>query len=129
MNAGFRPSRAILELGDSFYDPVRPADFPQTALRFRNDRAAAAIGLEALDDAAWLRHFGRFEPLPGSLAGPLALRYHGHQFRTLQSRPRRRPRLSVRAMPLMISQTGGCSISAPRVQRPDAVERAPPMAA
>ena len=27
------------------------------------------------------RHFGRFEPLPGSLPEPLALRYHGHQFR------------------------------------------------
>src|SRR5690606_2061652 len=24
----------------------------------------------------------RFEPLPGSLQTPLALRYHGHQFRT-----------------------------------------------
>src|SRR5690606_11285935 len=27
-------------------------------------------------------HFARFEPLPGSLAAPLAMRYHGHQFRT-----------------------------------------------
>ena len=26
-------------------------------------------------------HFGRFEPLPGNLIRPLALRYHGHQFR------------------------------------------------
>jgi uncharacterized protein YdiU (UPF0061 family) len=26
-------------------------------------------------------HFLRFEPLPGSLSQPLALRYHGHQFR------------------------------------------------
>ena len=29
----------------------------------------------------WIRHFGRFEPLAGSLPEPLALRYHGHQFR------------------------------------------------
>ena len=29
----------------------------------------------------WSAHFGRFEPLPDSLAAPLALRYHGHQFR------------------------------------------------
>jgi uncharacterized protein YdiU (UPF0061 family) len=78
----FRPSRAILELGPSFYDEVAPADFPLTVLRFRNDRAAATIGLDDLDAAAWIRHFGRFEPLPGSLERPLALRYHGHQFRS-----------------------------------------------
>ena len=29
----------------------------------------------------WARHFGRFEPLPDNLPQPLALRYHGHQFR------------------------------------------------
>ena len=78
----FRPARAILELGDTFFDPVGAAVFPQTALRFRNDRAAAAIGLAGLSDDDWLRHFGRFEPLPGSLPQPLALRYHGHQFRS-----------------------------------------------
>jgi uncharacterized protein YdiU (UPF0061 family) len=61
---------------------VAPADFPQTILRFRNDRAAADIGLDTLTDADWVRHFGRFEALPGSLEAPLALRYHGHQFRT-----------------------------------------------
>ena len=51
-------------------------------MRFRNDRAAAEVGLAGLSDTDWLRHFGRFEPLPGSLETPLALRYHGHQFRT-----------------------------------------------
>jgi uncharacterized protein YdiU (UPF0061 family) len=51
-------------------------------LRLRNDRAAAEIGLDTLSDAAWVQHFGRFEPLPNSLGTPLALRYHGHQFRT-----------------------------------------------
>jgi serine/tyrosine/threonine adenylyltransferase len=70
------------ELGPEFFDPVTPADFPQTLLRFRNDRAAAEIGLETLTDADWLRHFGRFEPLPDTLQTPLALRYHGHQFRS-----------------------------------------------
>ncbi|RYE02590.1 MAG: YdiU family protein [Sphingomonadales bacterium] len=50
-------------------------------LRFRNDRAAAQIGLDGLSDADWIRHFGRFEPLPGAQPRPLALRYHGHQFR------------------------------------------------
>ncbi len=78
----FAPARAILELGDEFYDVVAPAAFPETILRFRNDRAAAEIGLAGLNDAEWTGHFGRFQPLPGSLDAPLALRYHGHQFRT-----------------------------------------------
>ena len=79
--SAFRPERAVLALGAEFYDPVAPADFPATILRFRNDRAAAQIGLDSLSDADWVRHFGRFQPLPGSLETPLALRYHGHQFR------------------------------------------------
>jgi uncharacterized protein YdiU (UPF0061 family) len=77
----YRPDSAILELGDAFYDPVRPADFPQAILRFRNDRQAAEVGLGHLSDADWVRHFARFEPLPDNLPEPLALRYHGHQFR------------------------------------------------
>lgn len=79
--APFRPATAIRELGNAFYDAVESAPFPQTILRFRNDRAAATIGLNTLDDAAWVQHFACFTPLPGSLAQPLALRYHGHQFR------------------------------------------------
>ncbi len=77
----FRPERAIDEIADFIGDPVRPADFPETTLRFRNDRAAASVGLDGLSDAEWLAHFGRFEPLPGAQPEPLALRYHGHQFR------------------------------------------------
>lgn len=77
-----RPERIHEALGPAFADPVRPADFPETRLRFRNDRWAARTGLGGLDDAAWTARFGRFEPLPGSLPAPLALRYHGHQFRT-----------------------------------------------
>lgn len=77
----FTPQQAILELGDAFYDPVTPARFPETILRFRNDRAAARVGLDRLSDAEWIAHFGRFGPLAGSLEQPLALRYHGHQFR------------------------------------------------
>lgn len=77
----FRPDRAIEEVADFLADPVMAADFPETILRFRNDKAAADIGLETLSDAQWVAHFGRFAPLPGSLAQPLALRYHGHQFR------------------------------------------------
>jgi serine/tyrosine/threonine adenylyltransferase len=77
----YRPETAILELGDAFYDPVEAADFPQTILRFRNRRWAEAVGLGGLGDEEWLRHFGRFETLPDNLPQPLALRYHGHQFR------------------------------------------------
>jgi uncharacterized protein YdiU (UPF0061 family) len=70
----------ITELGDAFYDVVRPAVFPEPLLRFRNSRAARAIGLDGLSDAAWKSHFASFEPLPNNLLRPLALRYHGHQF-------------------------------------------------
>lgn len=77
----YQPETLLLSLGDTFYDPVEAADFPQTILRFRNDRAAAEVGLDTLDDGEWLAHFGRFQPLSASLPQPLALRYHGHQFR------------------------------------------------
>ncbi len=78
----YRPATALLDLGEASGDAVAPADFPETILRFRNDRAAAEIGLQDLSDAEWLRHLARFAPLPGSLPQPLALRYHGHQFRS-----------------------------------------------
>ena len=71
----------ILELGDQFYDPVEPADFPQCSCRFLNARWAARVGLGELDEKQWAAHLCRFQPLPGNLERPLALRYHGHQFR------------------------------------------------
>jgi uncharacterized protein YdiU (UPF0061 family) len=46
-----------------------------------NERAAEGIGLAGQDEEWWAAHFCRFEPLPGNLPQPLALRYHGHQFR------------------------------------------------
>ncbi len=82
MTGSYRPDPAILSLGDGFFEAVKPAAFPETTLRFRNDRAAAEIGLDAYSDADWLRHFGRFEALPENLPQPLALAYHGHQFRS-----------------------------------------------
>jgi uncharacterized protein YdiU (UPF0061 family) len=81
----FRPARRHEQLGDAFYDRVAPADFPKTMLRHRNQRWAERIGLGDLSEAQFLTHFGRFEPLPGSLPQPLALRYHGHQFRSYNS--------------------------------------------
>lgn len=71
----------ILELGEKFYDPVEAAKFPQCTPRFLNRRWAEQIGLQGLGNPDWARHFCRFEPLPGNLPQPLALRYHGHQFR------------------------------------------------
>jgi uncharacterized protein YdiU (UPF0061 family) len=78
----YRPDPRFMTLGPEFADPVGPADFPKTILRWRHDRAAATVGLEGLTDAEWLAHFGRFQPLPDNQPGPLAMRYHGHQFRT-----------------------------------------------
>ena len=77
----YRPDPRFFDLGDAYGDAVRAADFPQTILRVRNDRAAATVGLETLTDAEWIDHLGRFTPLPGQ-PGPIAMRYHGHQFRT-----------------------------------------------
>jgi len=77
----YRADPQIASLGAKIGDAVRPANFPETILRFRNDRWAATVGLADYDDAAWVRHFGRFEPLPDNMHQPLALRYHGHQFR------------------------------------------------
>lgn len=79
--APYRADPKITSLGDKIGDPVHPAQFPKAILRYRNDRWAATVGLDGLSDAAWIAHFGRFEPLPDNLPQPLALRYHGHQFR------------------------------------------------
>ncbi|MGN6497810.1 MAG: protein adenylyltransferase SelO family protein, partial [Tsuneonella sp.] len=77
----YSPDPAILALAEWIGDPVAPADFPAAEVRFRNDRWARAVGLGELSDSDWIRHFARFEPLPDNLPQPLALRYHGHQFR------------------------------------------------
>ncbi len=79
--ADYRPDPRYNLIGPDFADPVSPADFPQTIIRFRNDRAAATVGLEALTDVEWSNYFGRFQPLPDNQPTPLAMRYHGHQFR------------------------------------------------
>ena len=80
--SSFQPSSRHESLGDAFFDRVVPATFPQTILRHRDQRWAGRMGLAGLSEEQWLAHFGRFEPLPGSISQPLALRYHGHQFRS-----------------------------------------------
>jgi serine/tyrosine/threonine adenylyltransferase len=77
----FRPENAISAIADFIADPVAAAEFPTHRLRWRNDRAARQVGLDTLTDDQWIGHFGRFDPLEGSVPQPLALRYHGHQFR------------------------------------------------
>jgi len=82
ISPAYQPDPQFDALGPDFADPVTAADFPQTLLRYRNDRAATTVGLAGLTDAEWIAHFGRFAPLPDNLKPPLAMRYHGHQFRT-----------------------------------------------
>ncbi len=81
LSPAYRPDPAHVSLGGELYDPVRPAVFPKTILRHRNQRWAERLGLGTLDNQEWVDTFGHFQPLPGNLEQPLALRYHGHQFR------------------------------------------------
>jgi uncharacterized protein YdiU (UPF0061 family) len=77
----YQPATAFADLGDAFSDPVTAATFPEHRLRFRNQRAAASVGLELLSDQDWENAFARFQPLPRNMPAPRAIRYHGHQFR------------------------------------------------
>ena len=73
VSAEYRPEPRFFALGSDYADAVRAAEFPKTILRYRNDRAAAEVGLETLSEAEWIAAFGRFDPLPGQ-PGPLAMR-------------------------------------------------------
>ncbi|MDX2275068.1 MAG: YdiU family protein [Hyphomonadaceae bacterium] len=77
----YQPDPQFQTLGPDFADPVEPAAFPARILRRRNQAWAERVGLGGLDPAAWEAHFARFEPLPDNMPRPLAMRYHGHQFR------------------------------------------------
>ncbi len=77
----YRPDPIIASLGGKIADSSIAANFPDTILHFRNDRWAQTIGLQTLSDAQWIDHFARFTPLEDNLKEPLAMRYHGHQFR------------------------------------------------
>jgi uncharacterized protein YdiU (UPF0061 family) len=78
----YRPDPRFMRLGPEFADPVRPAAFPQAIIRYRNQRWAAKVGLEGLTEEEWRAAFARFEALPHNQPEPLAMRYHGHQFRS-----------------------------------------------
>ncbi|WP_427451698.1 protein adenylyltransferase SelO family protein [Litorimonas sp. WD9-15] len=78
--SSFEPRTSIHELGDDFYDAVEPADFNLVGVRYFDEDLAKDIGLN-LTDHQVVDYFLHFKPLEGSLPEPLALRYHGHQFR------------------------------------------------
>jgi uncharacterized protein YdiU (UPF0061 family) len=81
VSPAYRPDAQFEKLGGEFADAVTAARFPKRLARFRNDRWARHVGLESLTDSEWEGHFARFESLPGNMSKPLAMRYHGHQFR------------------------------------------------
>ena len=76
----FRGATAIHDLGSAFFDPVEAADFNCVGQRYFDEALSSSLGLNLTPDQVEA-HFLRFEPLPDSLPQPLALRYHGHQFR------------------------------------------------
>jgi len=75
-----KPVKKIESLGPDFYDAVEAAEFPEHILRYKNMAAAARLGLQDLDEEAWVAHFAKFKPFNDSLQKPLALKYHGRQF-------------------------------------------------
>ena len=69
---------SLEELGDSYWDVVKAAQFPVTKLCFRNNNLLTQLGIESntVQDKHIEEAFGAFKersPL-------LALRYHGYQF-------------------------------------------------
>ena len=81
VSPAYRPDPRFERLGPEFADVVAPADCPQRILRRRNQAWAERVGLGTLTPADWEAAFARFEPLPDNQRAPLAMRYHGHQFR------------------------------------------------
>ncbi|MEL7108051.1 MAG: YdiU family protein [Pseudomonadota bacterium] len=70
----------IQQISSLFADAAEPVAFPKTVLRFSNMRWAERVGLGFQEVNKWVQHYADFQPLPGNLPAPLALRYHGHQF-------------------------------------------------
>jgi serine/tyrosine/threonine adenylyltransferase len=82
LGPSYRPDPRFISLGAEFGDPVEAAAFPERILRWRDQPAATLVGVDGLTDAEWTDHFGKFAPLPNIGQPPIAMRYHGHQFRT-----------------------------------------------
>ena len=77
----YRPAPELFNSKIDIIDRVEPADFNEPIVRYRNQDKARQIGLGHLDKRAWLAHFSAFMPLDDNQPYPLAMRYHGHQFR------------------------------------------------
>lgn len=77
----FKPRKDYSELSPAFSHAVQPAKFPESKLRFWNDRWANRIGLGQLSESEKVMYFAEFNALPGAQPSPLAMKYHGHQFR------------------------------------------------
>jgi len=78
----YTPDPRFAQLGEDFADAVDPARFPEARLRHWNTRWADAIGLGGLTAEEKQRHFHGLAVLPDNQHRPLAMRYHGHQFRS-----------------------------------------------
>lgn len=75
-----------LRVGEKLADTVLAAEFPETKLRFWNDRWAERVGLGDMVPDEKVAAFAKFRNsshggLPGIQTTSLAMRYHGHQFR------------------------------------------------
>ncbi|AZZ36997.1 selenoprotein O [Bdellovibrio sp. qaytius] len=66
----------IYNLGNDFYDEVAPAQFPDKKLRYLNPNLKLNLIADFTPEHLW-----HFQPLNNNILKPLALRYHGHQFR------------------------------------------------
>lgn len=69
---------ALESLGNDFFDRVKPAQFSQYTLRFRNDKLLSILGLDSatISDGHFIDFCGGFQGQQSCLA----LRYHGYQF-------------------------------------------------
>jgi serine/tyrosine/threonine adenylyltransferase len=81
-DTSYKPDPRFALLGPEFGDVVEAATFPKHKLRWRDQRAAGQVGLGSLTDSEWLTYLGQFEALPNIGQPPIAMRYHGHQFRS-----------------------------------------------
>jgi len=71
-------------LGEDYSDAVTPASFPEHILRFRNDDLLNRLSLSPseVSDRNFIEAFGEFKAPTENHSPPLALRYHGYQFRS-----------------------------------------------
>ena len=78
--APYRPDPKILTLGPDFYDAVEPAKFPNAPRASSTRAGRSASGWSSMKRAG-KRISAASSRCPTTSPQPLALRYHGHQFR------------------------------------------------